>query len=157
MEKGIIFREIHQGEETKVYRVIIDCFNEFIASGYSDEGVAEFEKYVEPDRMRERLSQGNFIIVALKHEIIVGVIEVRSNNHIALLFVEKKHKHRGIAKKLIELAVRKCKQRKSDVGAIEVNSSPYAIPFYEKLGFVKINTEQLVNGIRFTPMTLKLN
>jgi GNAT superfamily N-acetyltransferase len=157
MDKEIIFREIHQGEEAKVYRMIIDCFNEFIAPEYSDEGVTEFEKYVEPNRMRERLAQGNFMIVALKREIIVGVIEVRSINHIALLFVKKKHQHGGIAKKLLELTIRKCKQRRSDVSVIEVNSSPYAIPFYEKLGFMKINGEQLVNGIRFTPMTLKLN
>ncbi|MCX6653928.1 MAG: GNAT family N-acetyltransferase [Candidatus Bathyarchaeota archaeon] len=157
MEKEIIFREIHQGEEAKVYRMIVDCFNEFIAPEYSDDGVTEFEKYVEPNRIQKRLTECNFIIVALKHERIIGVIEVRSNNHIALLFVKKEHQHRGIAKKLLELAVSKCKQRKSDVSVIEVNSSPFAVPFYEKLGFMKVKSEQLVNGIRFTPMTLKLN
>jgi GNAT superfamily N-acetyltransferase len=157
MENEVIFREIHQGEEAKVYRMIIDCFNELIAPGYSDEGITEFEKYVEPNRMRERLAKGNFIIVTLRNKIIIGVIEVRSNNHIALLFVAREHQHGGVAKKLIELAISKCKQLKSGVSVIEVNSSPYAVQFYEKLGFKKIDTEQLVNGIRYTPMVLKLN
>ncbi|WP_460645598.1 GNAT family N-acetyltransferase [Lacrimispora brassicae] len=33
-----------------------------------------------------------------------------------------------------------------------VNSSPYAVEIYHKLGFVDTDTEQLVNGIRFIPM-----
>lgn len=33
-----------------------------------------------------------------------------------------------------------------------VNSSPYAVPVYEKLGFHATGSEQTVNGLRFTPM-----
>jgi len=36
---------------------------------------------------------------------------------------------------------------------ITVNSSPYAVKIYEKLGFVPDGNEQMVDGIRFTPMT----
>jgi len=63
----------------------------------------------------------------------------------------------GIAKKLLELAIEKCKQTQSNINVIEVNSSSFAVPIYEKLGFVIINTEQVVNEIRFTPMALNLN
>ncbi|MBQ6119882.1 MAG: GNAT family N-acetyltransferase, partial [Clostridia bacterium] len=35
---------------------------------------------------------------------------------------------------------------------ITLNSSPYGLPFYQALGFVKTAEEQTVNGIRFTPM-----
>ena len=33
-----------------------------------------------------------------------------------------------------------------------VNSSPFAVPVYHKLGFVDTNTEQLTDGMRYTPM-----
>lgn len=33
-----------------------------------------------------------------------------------------------------------------------VNSSPYAVEVYRHLGFTPTNTEQLTNGIRYTPM-----
>ena len=33
-----------------------------------------------------------------------------------------------------------------------VNSSPYAVEVYRHLGFVPTDTEQLTNGIRYTPM-----
>lgn len=33
-----------------------------------------------------------------------------------------------------------------------VNSSPYAVPVYHKLGFIDMDSEQLADGMRFTPM-----
>ena len=36
--------------------------------------------------------------------------------------------------------------------AITVNSSPYAVLVYRKLGFVETDTEQLADGMRYTPM-----
>jgi len=38
----------------------------------------------------------------------------------------------------------------SDV--MTVNSSPYAVDIYRRLGFHAISEEQLTDGIRFTPM-----
>lgn len=35
---------------------------------------------------------------------------------------------------------------------LTVNSSPYAVPVYYKLGFCDVDKEQVVNGLRFTPM-----
>lgn len=33
-----------------------------------------------------------------------------------------------------------------------MHSSPYAVPVYHKLGFVDTGTEQVSDGIRYTPM-----
>ena len=35
-----------------------------------------------------------------------------------------------------------------------VNSSAYAVAVYRKLGFEAVDTEQVVTGLRFTPMAL---
>lgn len=37
-----------------------------------------------------------------------------------------------------------------------VNSSSYAISIYHKLGFYDSDKEQVVNGLRFTPMTIEI-
>jgi GNAT superfamily N-acetyltransferase len=157
MEKEIIYREIQPGEENEACLMVIDCFNEYVAPGYSDMGIIEFLKYVVPDLMQRRLAQGNFVIVALIDGLISGIIEICCNDHIALFFVKKEYHRMGIAKKLLELAINKCKQTGSDIKVIEVNSSPFAVPIYEKLGFVTTNTEQMVNEIKFTPMIFNLN
>jgi GNAT superfamily N-acetyltransferase len=149
-------REIHSGEEEEACRLIRKSFDEFIAPGYSNEGVNEFLKYVNPDSMRERLADDSFALVAVADDVITGIIEVRSNNHIALLYVKKEYHRSGTAKKLLESAIEKCRQFDSTVDEIEVNSSPYAVRIYEKLGFTGVDSEKTVNGIRFTPMKLKL-
>ena len=40
----------------------------------------------------------------------------------------------------------------SERNVFTVNSSPYAVPVYRKLGFVETDTEQLADGMRYTPM-----
>jgi predicted GNAT family N-acyltransferase len=38
----------------------------------------------------------------------------------------------------------------------KLNSSPYARSFYKKIGFIDTDTEQVKNGIRYTPMELNI-
>jgi len=154
---GITYREIYQGEEEDVCKLIIECFNEFVAPRYSEDGIIEFSKYVTPESTLNRLSRNHFILIALDGNFIVGVIEIRNHNHISLFFVRKEYQNQGIGKRLHELAIEKCKTLKPDVNVIDVNSSPYAVPIYEKLGFVKVSNEQINNGMRFTPMTIKIS
>ena len=46
-------------------------------------------------------------------------------------------------------------RRDYDKQKFTVNSSPYAVKIYEHLGFQATDTEQLVDGLRFTPMIYK--
>jgi GNAT superfamily N-acetyltransferase len=157
MGKYLTYREIKNGEESRACQLVMECFNEFIAPGYIEEGVAEFSKYVNPHLMQWRLANNHFVLVALDKHVFVGIIEVRNYNHISLLFVKKEYHNRGIGKKLLEMAITKCRQHNKNNAIIEVNSSPFAVPVYEKMGFVKTNTEQIINGIRFIPMTRNLS
>jgi GNAT superfamily N-acetyltransferase len=157
IDSGLSYREMKSGEEYEVCRMIIECFNEFVAPDYAHEGVEEFSKYVDPNSMRDRLVHDTFVFIALDSGMIIGAIEIRTNNHVALLFVRKQYHKKVIAKRLLELATEKCRQAKPNIDVITVNSSPFAISIYEKLGFVKRDVEQLINDIRFIPMVLKLN
>ena len=101
--------------------------------------------------MSARLAQNHFALVAVENRVITGLIEVRSYSHISLLFVKKEYHRKGIAGELLKSALEKCRQEKSYLRFLGVNSSPYAVHIYEKLGFVKTGPEQTINGIRFTP------
>ena len=37
-----------------------------------------------------------------------------------------------------------------------VNSSPYAVPIYHRLGFTDTDVEQVTNGLRYTPMICQI-
>ncbi|WP_168733762.1 GNAT family N-acetyltransferase [Metabacillus sediminilitoris] len=48
--------------------------------------------------------------------------------------------------------IERCKEEKNN-SKLTVNSSPYALGIYHRLGFVESDKEQTINGIRFTPMS----
>lgn len=69
-----------------------------------------------------------------------------------LHFVHDDYQHKGVAKKLFSLALGRCLRHNPHLPGITVNSSPYAVPVYERLGFVPTQPEKVKKGIRHTPM-----
>jgi len=67
----ITYREIDKGEEEKACRLVMDCFNEFVAPGYSEEGIAEFSKYVNPNFTSYRLANNHFIGFQQEHSVVL--------------------------------------------------------------------------------------
>ena len=57
---------------------------------------------------------------------VVGVIEIREDDHDALLFVEKSHQRKGIARELLLRSIEICRNRKAGINRITVYSSPNA-------------------------------
>ena len=72
-------------------------------------------------------------------------------NEFKLFFVDSAHQRQGIGRRLFELAMKDCPDE-----IMTVNAAPFAIPIYEKLGFNVNDAEQIVNGIRFTPMITQI-
>jgi GNAT superfamily N-acetyltransferase len=145
---------MNPGEEVAICDLVARAFHEFIAPDYSAEGVQEFLGYAHPDALRKRAESGHFVLVAEAGHDLAGMIEVRAYNHIAMLFVDRAFHRQGIAKELVQRALAIGQRSQPDLKEITVNSSPYALPIYEKMGFRSTNTEQVVHGIRFIPMTL---
>ena len=73
-----------------------------------------------------------------------------------LLFVDSDFHRRGISRELLRRALDICCENRPDLSEVSVNSSPFAIPVYQKLGFQITGPEQTVNGIRFQPMVLNV-
>ena len=79
---------------------------------------------------------------------LVGVLGIRGRKrHICHFFVKGSYPRQGIGTELFRLLL-----RDMPVGRITVNSAPCGLPFYRALGFRATDSEQTVNGIRFTPM-----
>jgi GNAT superfamily N-acetyltransferase len=154
MATSFQYRPMQPGEETAVYDIVARVFDAFVAPGYSQEGVQEFLKYA--SGLGERAMSNHFVLLAVSHNTIAGMIEVRNCDHISMLFVGSDYQRRGISRALLDRALDICRREKPALSAITVNSSPYAVPIYERLGFQAKGPEQVVHGIRFTPMVLQL-
>jgi GNAT superfamily N-acetyltransferase len=138
-------KSITRDDKTATIKLVYNVFMQFEASDYSQEGIDTFMKTVlYNNEFYDSLElYGSYI----KNEL-VGVIATRSNgNHIALFFVKAEYQNQGIGKALFYHVV-----GNSTKNEITVNSSPYAVKVYHRFGFVDTDTEQLSDGIRYTPM-----
>lgn len=88
---------------------------------------------------------------AFEDKHLVGIMGTKhEGKHLSLFFIRKEHQCKGIGKQLFCFAINDC-----PVDEMTVNSSTYAIRFYQSLGFERTNEKQCTNGITYTPMILK--
>ena len=139
-----------------VSRLILDSFTEFIAAEYSDHGRAEFTRHVLPNALVDRSRSNHLVLVAMAGERPAGVIELRDNDHVSLLFVDSLFQRHGLARALLTRALAVARPAKPGLDRVTVNSSRFGVPIYEKLGFRQTGPERSVNGIVFTPMAHRL-
>lgn len=151
------YREIKQEELSETLDLVRKVFDEFEAPYYSEEGVASFYAFIDMDNMSEQYTNGSlYFYGCFVDNILVGMIAVKDFIHISLLFVDKQYHKQGIARNLFDHIIQVCREKNPCLKVITVNSSPYAVEVYHKFGFFDVSSEQVVDGIRFTPMKLSL-
>lgn len=143
-------------ELAEVLDLVKKVFDKFEAPDYSKEGAESFYKFANYQNIKNMLNENLRILVAKDDEKIVGMIGFRDFSHISLLFVDEAYHGQGIARNLIKRMKFYCKVNNRSLSTITVNSSPYAVGFYHKIGFEDTDIEKTVDGIRFTPMKMDI-
>lgn len=157
MSGGVRYRAMEPGEAAAVSALVLASFDEFISPEWTDEGIDAFRRFAAPDAIEARTAEDHFVRVATVDGVLAGMIEIRENNHVALLFVDKAHQQHGIAKGLLHAALADARAGDPEVERVTVNSSRYGVPAYEKLGFRQTGPERAVNGMAFIPMAMRLD
>lgn len=87
--------------------------------------------------------------LALHENIVIGVLAIQAHCHVKYFFVHPDHHRRGVGKSLWAFAL-----HANALGAsLAVRSSLFAVPVYERLGFVAIEAPQEFKGMPFQAMT----
>lgn len=137
-------KKIDDEQIGKAIDLIWETFLQFEAPDYSVEGVQSFKAFIENKEIIQTLEFWG----AYDNKELKGVIATNEDRkHICCFFVKAEYHRQGIGKKLWEYLL-----HNSQNEIITVNSSPYAVPVYHKLGFAETDMEQLTDGIRYTPM-----
>lgn len=131
-------------------------FLKYEAIEYGPQGIKNFSEFVTDESLKKMFMIGEYLLfVAVEEERLVGLISLRSGNHISLLFVDEAYHRRGIGtllvKHLQEYMLKNTKYEK-----LTVFSSPYGVPFYHRLGFIDVGKETRKEGIIYTPMEFYL-
>lgn len=164
---GAISYEIHtasQGEWEEAMGLAWKTFLEFEADDYTPEGVRSFEDFITDTGLKRMFLSGDYrMLTAYVGSRMVGMITLRDEIHISLLFVDKSYHRCGIGRALIERMADYVKERhgslpgafpgkKSGKYRLTVNASPYGTGFYHRIGFRDTGPKRAQDGIIFTPM-----
>jgi ribosomal protein S18 acetylase RimI-like enzyme len=82
---------------------------------------------------------------------LAGVVALRDHGHLYHLFVDSKFQGCGIARALW-LHARLSAEAAGNPGGFTVNSTPVAVPVYERFGFRATGAQVEMNGIAYVPM-----
>lgn len=154
MVQKINYRYLATGEEYQAYELMVECFDSFIGDDYTVEGIKNFYEYIDASKLKRRIEEGSVMIAALDDFKLVGIVEIKDNKHVSLLFVNKDYHDFGIGRKLIDEAL--------DIGnvnelkSISLNSSPNAMEIYKGIGFKAADKKQTKDGVVYIPMELEL-
>lgn len=136
-------RLVQPQEIPQALALVERVFAQFEAPDYSSRGVETFRSFLADANSIAALTfYGAFFPGGL-----AGVIATRGASHISLFFVDAPHQGKGVGRALFAAAKAAC-----PACEMTVNSSPYAVEIYKRLGFHPLSGEQVTDGIRFTPM-----
>ncbi|WP_426176780.1 GNAT family N-acetyltransferase [Massilia sp. TWR1-2-2] len=149
-------RPIEDNDVPQAARLLRDLSIEFIVQESTPEGAATFLRENDAEAIRRYIEIGHVYHVAESGGEIAGFIGVRDRSHLFHMFVCAKWQGQGVARKLWEVA-RSVAIESGGGGTFTVNSSNFALPVYEAMGFVRTAPMQCLKGIYFNPMRLNAN
>ena len=172
--QGVTIRSFRSGDAEPVSRLARQVFDEHVASTFEPEGIAEIHAHFSANAIAERAGT-HLTLLALRvlgpnspgqptreeaqdeaweRDKVLGVIEVRDQYHVSMLFVRASQMGRGIATALMALAEHEA--RAAGEPAMRVHSSLNAESFYRLMGFAPSAEPQKVHGFAFVPMEKSL-
>ncbi len=94
--------------------------------------------------------------VAEHDGLVAGVFGVRLSNHVLHCLVEKRFHRCGVGLALWNFVLRAASSADL-IDHFTVNSSVYALPFYEALRFAAVSDVTVREGVKFIPMQINLS
>lgn len=137
-------RPIAREEYADAIRLSLQVFTATGQDDFTEEGLEVFKSAIYDEKWVGALT----IYGSFEKDSLNGILALKENGkHISLFFVLPEYHKKGIGKALFEYAVNDCPSAE-----MTVNSSTYAIPFYQSLGFEVTGEKQNYHGLSSTPM-----
>lgn len=152
---GLHYRPAGADDCDAMATLLRQASQEFITGQFTADAAQRFLDGNRADQLRSQLDERGFFYVATDGNLMAGMIGVVATTHIKYLFVGGAWHRRGVARRLLALAIEQM-QRRGPVTAVSLNASDYGLRAYERLGFVAVEPRQERAGVWFTPMRLTL-
>lgn len=147
-------RKVNPNEVDAALQLALEVFTEFEAPDYKPQGVETFKGFISDEKLVQGFKRGICpMYAAFDNGKLIGLIGMRANKtHINLVFVKKEYQRKGVATEIFRYLLSDLRRENPALSEITLNSSPYGVPFYLRLGFAPQSGELEEDGIRYTPM-----
>lgn len=150
MPSSIKIRKAISADAPAISKLMIPLVTEFVSYEYTEQGTAVMLTSMTPEVICSNFDQAFEYFVAEENNKIVGVLGIKQGNHLFHCFVDKNHHRKHLGKKLWQHWFADAKPER-----VTVNSSRFAIKFYQSLGFSSNNEIFEKNGVTCYPMVYK--
>ncbi len=133
-------------EISSANQLIRQTFMKNIDNTFSKEGIDEFLSYFQDEVILALMKEKKLMMLGAFDNELVGVIGIQELSHIHSLFVESHYQRQGIGTLLLE------KAKQLMYGDITVHVSLQAQSFYQKNGFIPLESKQVKHGIELISM-----
>lgn len=147
----MIFRRAKPEDAERISQLIMGFLSELTIEP-DGRGADEFlaAVSVEAERGYIRSDRYEFLLAETETKL-AGFIAMRDRTHVFHLFVAPNRQRQGLAGELWRRALEAALSR-GHAKEFTVNSSPNAVPVYERFGFERISDPVQEQGISFVPM-----
>lgn len=150
MPPSIKIRKAIPADAGAISELMIPLVTEFISYEYTEQGTTVMLTSMTPEVIRSNIDIAYEYFVAEENNTIVGVLGIKQGNHLFHCFVDKNYHRKHLGSKLWQHWLASAKPER-----VTVNSSKFAIRFYQALGFIGNNKIFEKNGVTCYPMTYK--
>ena len=153
----IAVRPAYRNEWDDAMALAWRTFMQFEACDCTPEGIESFQDFITDEVLHKMFMLGSYqLFGAYDNGRMVGMISLRNETHISLLFVDGQYHRLGIGRGLVEYVSRYVLTEEGH-DSITVDAALYATGFYHRLGFVDTDRQQTRDGIRYTPMARRIS
>lgn len=152
--QDITFRAAAPEDAGAISKLVLASQTKFTFHEYTEEGRALMLRGLAPEAVADTITGGNVVFLAEKNKRLIGVVSIRDNQHLSLNFVDERLHRQGVSAELWALGKAEC-IRRGNPGRFTLRASTYAIPIYEKWGFVKTGEIDRSGGTFSHPMVLE--
>lgn len=128
--------------------LVQESFLALAALDWSDCAQAEFLAATAPESLAKKLDEMVYSAGAFHENELLGVVMMPKSTLLGLFFVKPSALRNGIGKALWESVRTHIETSHPEIETIELNATPYALPFYLSLGFVPLSSEFEKDGRR---------
>jgi GNAT superfamily N-acetyltransferase len=140
------------GDAEAASALVIRSFNEWVAADWEPAAGEALRGESTPDAMFEKIAAATYTAAAFAGEEMIGFLLMPRATLLAILFVHPQWMRRGVGRALWENARAHLQATCPEARTVELNATPYAVPFYRALGFVPLSAEFVRAGCRITRM-----